>query len=148
MSNIVWIVDTSVLCNIMSIPNMDQDKKNVLQSFEKKIKNNDSFLLPYTVIVEIGNHIGQVSSEHHRRELANKLIEIVNQSIDGDAPWKIMKIPSVETLRDWLADFPDSASKTKGYGDHSLIKEWEEYGSNHQGLIVHIWSLDNDLQGY
>ncbi|MFA8451185.1 MAG: hypothetical protein ACEPOW_10860 [Bacteroidales bacterium] len=146
MSNKVWIVDTSVLCNILSIPNMNQDKAQVLADFKERIKDEDQFLLPYTVVIETGNHIGQTSDD--RYALAAKFTGLVDQTIKGKAPWKLMKVPNIEKVSQWLKDFPNSAAQTKGYGDHSIIKEWKEFSSQNQGLSVEIWSLDSDLAGY
>lgn len=146
MSNKVWIVDSSVLCNILSVPNMDQDKAQVIADFEKRIKNNDSFLLPYTVIIETGNHIGHSTGD--RYTLAQKFVSLVEQSIGGDAPWRTMKVPDREKVKEWISDFPNKAAAGKGYGDHSIIKEWEEYCHTYKGLSVDIWSLDDDLAGY
>lgn len=147
MSNKVWIVDTSVLCNILSVPNMDQDKAQVMKDFEERISNDDSFLLPYTVIVETGNHIGHATGDRYK--LAEKFItKIVQKTLNGEAPWKLMKVPDIEKVSEWLKDFPESAAREKGYGDHSIVKEWEEFVALNRGFSVGIWSLDGDLAGY
>ncbi|TKG95186.1 hypothetical protein EYV94_10775 [Puteibacter caeruleilacunae] len=146
MSNKVWIVDTSVLCNILSVPHKNQNKEQVIADFRERIQNDDSFLLPYTVIVETGNHIGQANGD--RYALAERFVSLVDQSIDGNAPWKTMKVPSKEKVKEWIVGFPDNAARTKGYGDHSIIKEWQEYSDTHKGLSVSIWTLDSDLVGY
>lgn len=147
MSNIIWIVDTSVLCNILTIPNMHQDKTQVMSDFRARITNEDQFLLPYTVLIETGNHIGH--SKGNRYALAEKFINnIVLKTLEGDAPWRLMKVPSKEDIIAWVGDFPVSANTGKGFGDHTIVKEWEEMRDLHKGFSVRIWSLDNDLKGY
>lgn len=146
MSNKIWIIDTSVLCNILSIPNMDQDKDKVIADFETRIKNKDQFLLPYTAVIETGNHIGH--SKGNRYDLATRFVSLVEQTIDGKAPWKLMKVPTIEKVSNWLHDFPDNAAKMRGYGDHSIIREWEEFKELNKGFSVGIWSLDGDLEGF
>lgn len=149
MSNKIWIIDTSVLCELLPIPgkSSEENRTQVLSDFRSRIKNKDQFLMPYTVLIEIGNHIGH--SDTNRYQLAEKFItEIVQKTLDGEAPWKLMKVPDIEKVSEWLNDFPENAAKEKGYGDHSIIKEWEEYSHAHKGFSVGIWSLDNDLAGY
>lgn len=148
MSNKIWIIDTSVLNELLPVPHKsnNDNRTQVLADFKKRIKNKDQFLLPYTVVIETGNHIGQAPD--NRFALATKFTSLVNQTINGEAPWKLMKVPNIEKVREWLGDFPNSAAQTKGYGDHSIIKEWEEYSQAHQGFSVGIWSLDADLAGY
>jgi hypothetical protein len=150
MSNKVWIIDTSVLNELLPVPHKSNrdNRIQVLADFKRRIKNKDQFLLPYTVLIEVGNHIGQYK-DGDRYKLAKKFItEIVQKTIDGEAPWKLMKVPSIEKVSEWLKDFPVNAAKGKGYGDHSIIKEWGEYSQAHEGLSVGIWSLDGDLAGY
>lgn len=146
MSNKIWIVDTSVLCNILAIPNRDQDYDRVKRAFEDRIKNGDRFLLPYTTVIETGNHIGH--SKGDRKRLAIKFVKLVQSTLCGEAPWKMMKAPKAEEISVWLKDFHINAEAGKGYGDHSIIKEWEECRTLNKGYSVSIWSLDSDLAGY
>lgn len=149
MSNKIWIIDTSVLCELLPVPGKSsvENRKQVLTDFKSRIENKDQFLMPYTVLIEVGNHIGQ--SDGNRYQLATKFItEIVQKTLDGEAPWKLMKVPDIEKVNEWLKDFPKKAAEGKGYGDHSIIKEWEEFKDLNQGFSVGIWSLDGDLAGY
>ncbi|MGB5687333.1 MAG: hypothetical protein WBM35_16105 [Candidatus Electrothrix sp.] len=47
-----------------------------------------------------------------------------------------------------MGEFPDYAMKGVGFGDLSIIKDWEELQRIHSGQRVYIWTLDNDLKGY
>ncbi len=85
MSNKVWIIDTCVLCELLPVPHKsnNDNRTQVLADFKKRIKNKDQFLLPYTVVIETGNHIGQAPG--NRFALATKFTALVNQTINGEA---------------------------------------------------------------
>ena len=61
MSAIV-IVDTSVLLNIMDVPDRNQHKEAVLNLLGALIEAGDHLFIPMAAIVEVGNHIAQVKN--------------------------------------------------------------------------------------
>lgn len=144
----VAIVDTSIFCNILNIPNMNSSRSKVVDDFEKLVKEDTSFLLPMAAVYETGNHIAQLPNGGNRRRFAEVFVEQVQQAINGDAPWIILQVPTLEEIGMWLVEFPDSAMRNVSMGDLSIIKEWEKAKKRTPYLRVFIWSLDQDLMGY
>lgn len=145
-SNIVWFVDTSIMCNLLEIPGMDSEKDQIFDYFKQRLERRDYFLLPYSVILETGNHIGH--ARNNREELVRKFLKIINKTLEEELPWKILKIPNIDDFKRWLSDFPQHAYRGLGYGDFSIFMEWDEYRKKHGALDVRIWTLDGDLHGF
>jgi len=144
----IWIVDTSVFLNVLDVPRFNQNRDQVLTSFEQRIQAEDSFLLPFTTILESGNHIAQLNDGNQRRRFSMKFSTSVLQSLEGEAPWKPLGFPTEELLKQWLPDFPNEAARSVGLGDFMIIKQWESQCALFGAYTVKIWSLDQDLQGY
>jgi len=144
----ICIIDTSIFCNILKVPGKSQDYSSVMGLMKEKIQRDESLLLPMTSIIETGNHIAQNGDGRQRRSCAEKFIKQLQGAIAGEAPWTPMKSFEIEKFLCWLGEFPDSAMKGVGFGDLSIIKDWEELQRIHSGQRVYIWTLDNDLKGY
>lgn len=145
---IIWIIDTSVFLNVLDVPQFNQDRDLLLDEFKKRIESKDSFLLPFTTIIETGNHIAQINNGNQRQIYAIKFSNRVLESLDGEAPFKTLAFPESDQLKNWLADFPNNAQAGKNLGDHMIIKQWEEQCKMFEAYTVKIWSTDGDLQGY
>jgi len=144
----VAIVDTSIFCNFLDIPNMNDLADEVLDEFEELVRQGTLFLLPMATVYETGNHIAQLSDGGNRRRFAEDFVEEVRKAINGDAPWQVIRVPTLEEIGIWLDEFPDRAMRNVSMGDLSIIKEWEKAKKKTPHLRVFIWSLDQDLMGY
>lgn len=144
----VAIVDTSVFLNVLDVPNRNADREEVRSRLLQLIENNTTLLLPMAAVYETGNHIAQLNDGGTRRHYACKFVDQVVQAIEGDAPWRAMKAPTIEQVGEWLSVFPDYAMRSQSVGDLSIIKEWEDAKKRTPHLRVFIWSLDRDLLGY
>lgn len=144
----VAIVDTSIFCEFLNLPNMNNSREDVLNQFEKLVDNETSFLLPLATIYETGNHIAQLSGGRNRRRFAQRFIEQVSKAFNGDAPWQVIRVPQLEEIGSWLNEFPDKSMQGVSMGDLSIIKEWELAKKRTPCLRVFIWSLDKHLMGY
>ena len=146
MSSIV-IVDTSVLLNILDVPDRNQRKKEVLDRLGVLIEAGDHLFIPMAAIVEVGNHIAHVKSGVQRRAAAARFVKEVRSALSDEAPWKPINFPSNQEVLSWLDAFPDSATQGIGMGDLSIKKEWEELCRRHRLSRVWVWTLDADLAG-
>ena len=146
MSSIV-IVDTSVLLNIMDVPDRNQQKHDVLSQLEVLIEAGDHLFFPMAAIVEVGNHIAQVRNGAQRRAAAKRFVKEVHSALADEAPWKPINFPSNQEVLSWLDAFPESATRGMGMGDLSIKKEWEELCRRHPMSQVWVWTLDEDLAG-
>ena len=147
MSDIV-IVDTSVLLNVLDVPEFNQHQAAVFAQFKELLNSSASFLLPMAAIFETGNHIARLSDGGLRRRYAEIFRDRIREALEGTAPWVPIRFPDSQQLAGWLDDFPDCAMRGPGMSDLSIIKAWEIECSRHPSRRIRIWSLDQHLQGY
>lgn len=147
MSAIV-LVDTSILLNVLDVHGRNQNREAVLQTLSEHLEQNDHLLLPMAAIVETGNHIAHVADGAKRRSAAQRFVAEIRRALQGETPWRPVNFPSNEQVLNWLHDFPDRATAGIGFGDLSIIKEWEVCCARHPLSSVRIWTLDSDLQGF
>lgn len=144
----VRILDTSVLCNILRVPNMDQDGERAAAELRDALRDQDVLLLPVAVIYETGNHIAQNGDGTRRRTVAQAFAELVRKAFDGEIPFTPTPLQNPEEMREWIAAFPDNAMVGMGFGDLSITRVFEQQCELNQGRRVLIWSYDTHLQGY
>lgn len=156
MSAIV-LLDTSIYLNVLDVEGWNQDRVEVLDTFERRVKNGDSFFLPMATIWETGNHIADLPDGGRRRRFATKLVANVASALNGDTPYQPTHFPKREEFLAWLQEFPNyaqsskSAKKTRegvSLANLLVIKEWERTCARHSMSRVLIWSLDSDLSSY
>ena len=144
----VRIVDTSVLCNLLRVPNMDQDAERAAAEFRRAQEDRDVFLLPVAVIYETGNHVAHIASGGKRRVVAEGFVQLVRSAFEGDFPFVPTPLQNPEEMVEWLDEFPDRAMTGTGFGDLAITKVWDEQRELNRSRRVMIWSYDRHLQGY
>jgi hypothetical protein len=150
----VCLVDTSILCEILEIPNLCGSSEKVLAQLEAKIRNRETLLLPMSTILETGNHIGQNGDGRQRRAAAERFVGMIQQAIEGTAPFTPTPFFEPEALLSWLGEFPewamrnDPRGKGSGLADLTIVKEFERQCQLHRHLRVYIWSRDQHLSSY
>jgi hypothetical protein len=144
----VCLIDTSILCEILEVPNLCQSSDRVLAEMARKVKAGESLLLPMSAIVETGNHIAQNGDGRQRRRTAEKFVELIQQAIRGETPFAATPFFEPEALLEWLAEFPDWAMRESGLADLTLAKEFERQCSLNPMRRVYVWSLDTHLSCY
>lgn len=146
----VVLLDTSILCELLGVPG----KSGVLQSGEVEgtlktgCKQGDQFLLPWTSVIETGNHIGQVSDGSRRWQVAERFVKVVRASLDGEAPWTLSSPVDAARLRSLLNRFPEWATSGSGLGDLTIVDEFDRQCRLNPSRRVWIWSLDRHLSSY
>lgn len=152
-SNRVWMIDTSVFLNILNVPGRNQDRERVLAQYERRIENEDTFILPFTTVLETGNHIAQIKdrsgSGSRRKQCAERFLIAVRASMDGSAPWTPMDFPTAPELSRYLDLhlFEYDAEAGRGFGDYLILRQTDDYRRKTPGLETKIWSLDGHLGG-
>lgn len=144
----ICIVDTSIFCNILNVPNRAQQRVQTVAQFDIYIRHKYTFLLPMATIYETGNHIAQNGSGQQRRKTAQLFVDQVQQAFTGKAPWTPTPFDNVDDFMVWLDQFPDHAMSSSGIGDLSIIKVFERQCALHPSRHVFIWSNDSHLQAY
>jgi predicted nucleic acid-binding protein len=146
MSAIV-IVDSSVLLNIIDVPDRNQRRDEVFNRLAELIERGDHLFIPMAAIVEVGNLIAHVKNGAQRRAAAERFVKEVRSALADEAPWKPVNFPSNQEVLSWLDAFPDSATKEVGMGDLSIRQEWESCCHRYSMSRVWVWTLDADLAG-
>ncbi len=144
----ICLVDTSVLCEILAVPNMSAEHDAFLATLTAKLASRETLILPMTTILETGNHIGQQGDGNARRKTATAFVRLVKQAIAGDAPFTPTPLFNDEGLLELLGEFPEWAKLGSGFGDLTIKKEWERLCGVHPARRVYIWSKDGDLGSY
>lgn len=139
---IIWVLDTSILLNILEHPQRSQDREEVLADFQSYLEAGDSFVIPITTIIETGNWAYKLPAGQ-RRPFAEKFKSFIQQSLNGEAPFQVLEIPDRNNLSAYLDVFPQHAD-TMGFGDLIILRQWEEQCLRISGYQINIWSLDKD----
>ena len=144
----VNFVDTCVLTNLLDVPGFNQKRDEVRRAYEKKIKTNDTFVIPLAVLVETGNHIAQLKGDKYT--VAQNFSRLILEAIHGNGNLSLTHKISPEQIQEIMEGFPDNAvQQDRGFGDLSIISQFEDYWKNKQPLgKMCIWSLDHHLQGF
>lgn len=149
----ICLIDTSILCEILQVPNKCGNHREIYSQMEQKIET-ESLLLPMSAIIETGNHIGQNGDGRQRRAAADRFVTIIQQAIRGETPFTTTPFFEREDLQVWLAEFPDWAMRTdakgkgSGFSDLTIFKEFERQCALNRNRRVYIWSNDQHLSSY
>lgn len=147
----VRIIDTSVLVNILNIPNMNENHDKAIDEFNKLIeRDQDTLILPLATIIETGNHISHIPNGNIRREKAILFSKYLEKTAKDEAPWEYYcKELNKNDLLTIAYEFPNCAIRETGIGDMSIIRAYEKYKDEIPAIgSIMIWSFDAHLQGY
>lgn len=147
----VSFIDTSIVMNLLEIPQRCQDAKEIKKEFKKAVESDEVLILPMPTIIESGNHISHIADGNIRREKAIKFQTFLRKTALQEAPWKLYGVEF--TSDDLLAlaeEFPDYAQKMEmGIGDMSIIRFYEKYKNDIPAIgKIRIWSTDKHLKSY
>lgn len=147
----VRFMDTSIIMNLLEIPNMCADAEAVKEEFQRAMDNKETLILPMPTIIESGNHIAHIADGTIRREKAMKFQEFLRRTAEEEAPWTWYGVElEKEDLRILAEQFPDKALYMKmGIGDMSIVRFYEKYKENTPAIgRIMIWSTDRHLMEY
>lgn len=144
----ICLVDTSIFVEILNVPCKATQSEHIIGMLEEKVKAAESLFLPMATILETGNHIAQNGDGNMRRQCAARFVMQVQQALTGQSPFSPVNFLTSEALLEWIADFPDSAMQGCGFGDLSIIQDWQRLCGLNTGRRVYIWSLDHHLHQY
>lgn len=147
----VRFIDTSIIMNLLEIPDKCADAEKIRKEFKEAVENGEILILPFSTIIESGNHIAHIPDGRVRRERAIKFKEFLEKTANNEAPWRLygVKLEKNDLLA--LAEkFPEYALQYEmGLGDMSIIHFYEKYKAETPAVgHIMIWSTDRHLQGY
>lgn len=153
----VLIMDTSILCVWLAVPNMATcgpdddkwDKPRVDTKIKAEIEAKATLVLPLATLIETGNHIAQAN--HSRRERAVDLGELMRLSADEQTPWAAFSdqytLWTPEKLKKLSEYWPDLAQGQKLSLGDATIKDVAEYYAR-MGWKIEILTGDTGLKAY
>ena len=144
----VRFIDTSIIMNLLEIPHMCADAEKIRAEFKTAVENGEILILPFSTIIESGNHIAHIADGTIRRERALKFREFLEKTANNEAPWKLygVKLEKDDLLA--LAEkFPDYALRYEmGLGDLSIIHFYQRYKEETPAVgHIMIWSTDRHV---
>jgi len=147
----VRFIDTSIVMNLLEIPNMCAEAAVVKDEFKTAVAAKETMILPMSTIIESGNHIAHITDGTVRREKAIQFQTFLEKTARDVAPWKLYGLEMrKEDLLALAEDFPEYALKMEmGIGDMSIIRFYERYKKEVPAIgRIMIWSKDKHLMGY
>lgn len=145
----VYFVDTSVLLNLLKVPNRSQQYEEIKKQYEERVKEGASFVFPTAALIETGNHIAQIKDGNLRRKTAKKFVDFISKAIDLKDNMSVVPEITLDELHRIIGHFPDHAAQNVGFGDISIIEQFNSYWEKKQPIgIASIWSTDKHLASY
>lgn len=147
----VRFIDTSIIMNLLEIPNMCSSAEEVKEEFKAAVEAEDTLILPMATIIESGNHIAHIADGNVRRNKAQEFQRFLRKTANDEAPWKLYGLElKKEDLLELAEVFPDYAlTMEMGIGDISIIRFYEKYKKEVPAIEhIMIWSRDKHLMGY
>lgn len=155
--NKVLIIDTSILCVLLKVPEMETcgplddrwDFKRVSKKIEKEKKSKTTFVLPLATLIETGNHIAQARTGD-RFKTAKSLSEIIQWVADAEEPWAAfsfqIELWNEKGLHKLSESWPELAAAGISIGD-ATIKDVAEFYCQAR-YSVEIFTGDAGLKAY
>lgn len=146
----VKFIDTSVMLNLLEVPNMCSDKEIVREQWKESLDAGDFLIMPAATIIETGNHIAHINNGNIRRKIAGQFGEYLRKTASGEAPWKLY---GVKDMKEELLYFADNienfATREIGIGDMSIIYAYQQYIKEVPAIgSIMIWSTDYHFREY
>lgn len=156
----VVFLDTSVLLNLLDVPGKNSDRAEIRADFTDRQEAGDTFVIPTTAVIEVGNHIAQLPDGGERRDRASRFVKFLRRSLQGAPPWVVSGMVWDEGFLAGLLDGDDQAyvpglvdlaTQQVGAGDAAILHEVQRYRARvdiPSGQTVTIWSLDAGLSAH
>lgn len=156
MAKKVLILDTSILCVWLQIPEMDIIQKkglppvtyaDVVAKIESEVARSTRIVLPYASIIECGNHITQIK-RRDSQAYVDKFAEFIDKAIAGTEPWDIFTNQTAlftpERLNELVTNWKVLSKERISMGDCSILQVANHYDS--LGISVEIFTGDAGLE--
>lgn len=124
----IRFIDTSVMLNLLEVPNMCNDKLLVKQQWKDCLEAKDNLIMPIATIIETGNHIAHIPNGNVRRAIAGRFGEFLRKTAEGEAPWQLYGVKDMKDELMYMAShIEEYATREVGIGDMSIIYAYEHY---------------------
>jgi hypothetical protein len=142
------IIDTSILLELLNVPNKANNSEKTWNLFFERKKTGALFFIPLAVIFETGNHIAQNGDGRQRRSCALMFCNFIKKTLEGESPFMLVDFFDKDELACWLNEFPDFSITGKGFGDLSICKDAMKLHEKFPNDKIYIWTLDGHLDSF
>ena len=148
----VTLVDTSVLCELLQVPGKSEPERQAEMVDEVDVRSSvgERLVLPFTAVVETGNHIVQAGGDRHA--VAQRFATFLQLALQPDSPFFV---PDLAFGQDFVAAVAggDSTGQTLaqlathkvGAGDVAILVQRDQLRVGGAFTAVDVWTLDHDL---
>lgn len=152
----VVFVDSSILYNLLDIPQKNAERDIVVPEFRKlAAAGATTFIFPLTAVVETGNTIAQLPGTACR-DRAEKFVGFLRMALDEREPWAVSGVAwnlgFFRSLVDGGAHglgLVDFSTVGIGGGDASILLEIDHYRRRIPSATpVRLWTRDHKLRSY
>jgi hypothetical protein len=153
----VEFVDTSILVEMLDVPDRNANRDAVLAQFKAKRHSGIHFILPTASVIETGNHVHHIKEGSARLRCAEAFADLLRLTAAGQAPWTLFEsIWDGEFLTAIRSGARTSTSMvehcvagTLSCGDLTVMAERDVYRSRvAKTTDVRIWTLDVAMQAW
>ncbi len=153
MSTAVFVIDTSYLLELFSVPGYSTKKavEEIKNRFEKAFENKSRLYVPLPCIYELANHIADVPDGEIRKKLAQIIYDTVQTSVETNNPWNITPSTGLENLPDLLKKYTEEfVIQQISLTDTSVIQEAKRLKKKYSDsrYTVHIWTKDKTQKAF
>jgi hypothetical protein len=150
MNRKVLIIDTSILCCYLRVPDKETcgpasnrwDYQRVSATIDQAISEGTILVLPLATVIETGNHIARTSNCFER---AVHLISLFRSGLEAKKPWATFILDD-DRLRELCEKWPSLAARGLSMGDTMIIAVAEYYAQAQ--VHVEILTGDQGLKAY
>lgn len=153
----VVFIDTSVLLNILKVPDKAQNVEAVKAQLTSYHQNGSTLLLPITAVIETGNHIAQIKGhKYEKKTCAQKFSDMLGAVSTGDAPWAPNELTWNSTFITRIISGVNTGQRLEhlleagrfGAGDLAILAEAQEYKDRSRISKVEIWTLEDEIYSF
>ena len=151
MNIAVFIIDTSYLLEMFSVPN--HSTKSSVKEIKNRLKNaieqSSRLYVPLPCLFELANHIAHEKDGRVRKRLAKKIYTAIESSVTDRIPWNITPSKGIEELPYFFKVFAEEfVIQNIGLTDTTVIQEAKRLKNKYKDakFTVHIWTKDNKLK--
>jgi hypothetical protein len=151
----VTLVDTSVLCEILQVPEKSDPAKasGLTAELDRRWKAGERLVIPLTAVIETGNHIAQARGDRH--EVARRFVALLRASVADESPWLVLQTSlGAEFLESLCAgdstgrSLEALASTGVGAGDIAILVERDLLRVGSAVRRVQLWTFDAALAAH
>lgn len=148
-------IDTSILLEILEVPNKCQDPKKYQKEFKEFIQQpHVSLVMPISVLIETGNHLNHIKGNQVAKEKSiNKFIDILKLFIHSTSPWYFYGYNfTADDIGSVIEKYQEFKYSGTGIGDVFILDSYDKFVADLRGSVqnhrIVIWTLDKHLTGY